>query len=73
MQMKKPTLDSILSDFQKTISQLDDLVQRNNVSVVKNNDAILKLQEDNDTLNAETKGAENVLKNLNKLISTDTE
>lgn len=66
---KKTTLDSILSDFTKTISKLEALVSVNNDRVDNNNHVVSQLTKENEALTSEAQKAEAVKQKLLSLVS----
>lgn len=66
--MINKNLNSILASFQKTISQLDSLVDKNDAKCVKNAEKLSKLKQDNDALAAESQEAVKVADRLRSLI-----
>ncbi len=71
MLLKKKNLSEILSGFQKTIEELNELKDRNTLQVVSNNDTINTLEIKNSSLKTETDAADKVLTNLSKLIDVE--
>lgn len=71
MLKRKKSLAKILGTFTKTILQLEELVKHNDIIVSDNNDTIGNLQEENVQVKTESSSANNVLKNIRKLISTE--
>lgn len=67
--VQKLTLDSILSDFQKTIDDLETLIEMNSAKEASNADQIYRLEDENVSLMKESHQANNVLKNLRGLIN----
>jgi hypothetical protein len=66
---KKKTLDSILSDFTKTISKLEGLINTNNDKASSNSHVISQLEKDNHLLLTEADKAEAVRQKLISLVS----
>lgn len=66
---KKNTLDSILSDFTKTISKLEGLITTNNDKASSNSHVISQLEKDNHLLLTEADKAEAVRQKLISLVS----
>ncbi len=64
------TLSAILSGFDKTVKNLENLISRNDAKVGDNLNTIETLQADNAKLEAETTQAENVKTNIQKLLGT---
>lgn len=66
---KKTTLDTILSDFTKTITKLDTLITANGDKVNHNKYVMDQIKVENETLESETYKAVNVKLKLQSLIS----
>lgn len=65
---KKTTLDTILSDFTKTISKLETLIAINSDKIDNNLHIIEVANQDNDVLIAEATKADSVKKKLLDLV-----
>lgn len=62
------TLQSILKQFNKTLTNLDALVKQNNNTVVKNEVEINQLLKDNTALIMEADKAKTISDNIRKLL-----
>jgi len=66
--MFKKNLKQIVSSFGKIISELEELQASNLNAIVKNNDTINKLSDQNTELNTEATQASKIASNVRKLI-----
>ncbi len=67
--MFKKNLKQILSSFEKTISQLDNLETSNLAAVETNKQEIAAIESENADLSTEAQAAKRVAENLRKILS----
>jgi hypothetical protein len=65
---KTPTLDSILSSFRKTLTDLEDLIHDREIKIKENDDRIAQIEIETSDLAAEVTKATQTASNLRALI-----
>lgn len=65
--MFKPNLDKILAGFDKTIKQLEGLLETNDARIVQNKDVQMRITDENRKLDAENSRVIKVVTNLKDL------
>ena len=66
--MLRPTLNSILKGYEKTVTQLEELVKANNSKVEIKNQMVARLQDEVGTLTFESKKADKIRDNISSIL-----